>query len=78
VEANARLLATERAFLGAGLPGRTWFRHELYAPGLNTGYAAVPLPELGQSLLDRSQAGLDRGAKAVRAALERAVGTLAP
>jgi N-acetylated-alpha-linked acidic dipeptidase len=74
--ANARLIAAERAFLGGGLPGRPWFRHELYAPGLNTGYAPVPLPGLGQAILDKDQAALDRGASALRAALERAAGVM--
>ena len=55
---NASLIATERALCGSGLPGRTWFRHELYAPGLNTGYAAVPLPRLGQAVLDKDHTAL--------------------
>jgi len=29
-----------------GLPGRPWFRHQVYAPGLVTGYAAQFLPGL--------------------------------
>ena len=29
-----------------GLPGRPWFRHQIYAPGLVTGYAAQFLPGL--------------------------------
>ncbi len=33
----------ERAFLlDEGLPGRPWFKHAVYAPGLTTGYAAGP------------------------------------
>jgi hypothetical protein len=27
-----------------GIPGRPWFRHQVYAPGVNTGYAAPFLP----------------------------------
>ena len=49
-------MGIERAFLGTGLPNRLWFRHEIYAPGLNTGYAPVPLPRLGQAVLDRDPA----------------------
>jgi N-acetylated-alpha-linked acidic dipeptidase len=35
----------ERALTTAqGLPGRPWFRHQVYAPGLVTGYAVQYLP----------------------------------
>jgi N-acetylated-alpha-linked acidic dipeptidase len=27
-----------------GLPGRPWFRHQIYAPGINSGYATQELP----------------------------------
>ncbi|OGF16619.1 MAG: hypothetical protein A2W00_02175 [Candidatus Eisenbacteria bacterium RBG_16_71_46] len=73
---NASLRDAERALLGAGLPGRPWFRHEIYAPGLNTGYAAVPLPRLGQALLDQDPAALAAGAAPLREALERAATAL--
>ena len=35
-----------------GLPGRPWFKHAVYAPGLTTGYAAWPLPAIRQALED--------------------------
>jgi N-acetylated-alpha-linked acidic dipeptidase len=73
---NAALIGAERALLGAGLPGRTWFRHELYAPGLNTGYAPVPLPRLGQAVLDKEPAALRAGTDPIRAALDRAATVL--
>jgi N-acetylated-alpha-linked acidic dipeptidase len=69
---DAALMGVERAFLGAGLPDRTWFRHEIYAPGLNTGYAAVPLPRLGQAVLDRDPAAYRAGVEPIREAIERA------
>ena len=35
----------ERALITSrGLPGRPWFRHQIYAPGLVTGYAVQYLP----------------------------------
>ncbi|HYM79867.1 MAG TPA: M28 family metallopeptidase [Candidatus Limnocylindria bacterium] len=74
--ANAKLIAIERAFIGPGLPGRTWFRHEIYAPGLNTGYAPVPLPRLGQPLLDRDGDALRAGIGPVREVLLRAAALL--
>ncbi len=69
-------MAAERALLGPGLPGRDWFRNELYAPGLNTGYAPVPLPRLGQAVLDKDPRALKAGLEPVRAALERAAAAL--
>ena len=69
---NAALMGVERAFLGPGLPGRAWFRHEIYAPGLNTGYAPVPLPRLGQAVLDKDPAAYQAGVAPLREALERA------
>lgn len=73
---NAALLGAERALLGPGLPGRGWFRNELYAPGLNTGYAPVPLPRLGQAVLDKDPAALRSGLKPIQDALERAAAAL--
>lgn len=73
---NASLLAAERALLGPGLPGRTWFRHEVYAPGLNTGYAAVPLPRVGQAILDKDPKAYARGFTPLVEALERAAAAL--
>jgi N-acetylated-alpha-linked acidic dipeptidase len=74
---NAAAIRAERAMLGAGLPGRTWFRHELYAPGLNTGYAPVPLPRLGQAVLDGDAKGWANGVKPVSDALDRVSSELA-
>lgn len=42
---NALLLRSERVLLSPeGLPGRPWYRHLLYAPGLYAGYGAKTLP----------------------------------
>ena len=50
---NDAISAVERAFLfGEGLPGRPWFKHAVYAPGLTTGYAAWPLPAIRQAIED--------------------------
>ncbi|MDE2797632.1 MAG: M20/M25/M40 family metallo-hydrolase, partial [Gemmatimonadota bacterium] len=44
-EINQRLYQLERNLTTeAGLPLRPWFKHLIYAPGLNTGYAAVVFP----------------------------------
>jgi N-acetylated-alpha-linked acidic dipeptidase len=48
---NQALSQIERRLLHAdGLPGRAWFRHLVYAPGLTTGYASWPLPGLRQAI----------------------------
>ena len=44
-EVNQRLYQLERRLTSEqGLPLRPWFKHLIYAPGLNTGYAAVVFP----------------------------------
>ncbi|MBI1322257.1 M28 family peptidase [bacterium] len=56
---NDALAQVERAFLHpGGLPGRPWYKHVIYAPGLTTGYAAWPLPGLRQAVIgsDKSMA----------------------
>ena len=63
--ANDALTRVERAFLlSNGLPGRPWFKHSVYAPGLTTGYASWPLPGVRQGILDS-----DREMLAAQAAL---------
>ncbi|MBD0325795.1 MAG: M28 family peptidase, partial [Pyrinomonadaceae bacterium] len=53
---NDALLAAERALTDArGLNGRPWYKHQIYAPGYYTGYAAQPLPDLRQAV-DNSKA----------------------
>ena len=41
----------ERALtLPAGLPGRPWYIHELYAPGFYTGYGVKTLPAVREAI----------------------------
>ena len=50
---NDALTQVERSFLtDDGLPGRTWFKHAIYAPGLTTGYASWPLPGVYQAITE--------------------------
>jgi N-acetylated-alpha-linked acidic dipeptidase len=50
---NDALARVERAFLiESGIPGRPWFKHAIYAPGLTTGYGSWPLPAIRQALED--------------------------
>ncbi len=78
---NDALMAVERAFLiEKGLPGRTWFKHAIYAPGLTTGYACWPLPAIRQDIEEPNKAKLAADVeltteciKKATAALERAI-----
>ncbi len=50
---NDALTKVERAFLlPKGLPGRPWFKHAVYAPGVTTGYASWTLPGLRQGVIE--------------------------
>ena len=53
---NDALMRVERAFLiDEGLPGRPFFRHAIYAPGLTTGYASWPMPGIRQAIEEKDQ-----------------------
>ena len=48
---NATLLQAERALTSAdGLPGRPWYRHRIYAPGLYTGYGVKTMPGVREAI----------------------------
>ena len=48
---TARLERVERQLLVArGLPGRHWFKHQIYAPGVNQGYGTQELPGVHDAL----------------------------
>jgi N-acetylated-alpha-linked acidic dipeptidase len=50
-KANSVLQKAEGALLSAGgLPGRDWYQHQLYAPGLYTGYDAKTLPGIREAV----------------------------
>jgi N-acetylated-alpha-linked acidic dipeptidase len=74
---NESLFSVERDFLTpAGLPGRPWYKHAIYAPGAYAGYAAAMLPALTEAI-DRKDAPAARTAAAdLTAALNRATARL--
>jgi N-acetylated-alpha-linked acidic dipeptidase len=48
---NEKLLRIERGLtLPDGLPGRPWFQHQIYAPGLYTGYGVKTLPGVREAI----------------------------
>jgi N-acetylated-alpha-linked acidic dipeptidase len=74
---NDALLAVERSLTDdRGLRGRTWYTHQIYAPGAYTGYAAQPLPDFRQALDDRNAANAKDGLERIVEALNRATETL--
>jgi N-acetylated-alpha-linked acidic dipeptidase len=74
---NDALIAVERALTDErGLRGRTWYTHQIYAPGTYTGYAAQPLPDLRQALDDRNRANAKEALERIVEALTRATEAL--
>ncbi len=50
-QANAVLQGVEQSLTDlGGLPGRPWYRHLIYAPGLLTGYGAKTLPGIREAI----------------------------
>ena len=48
---NAKLIETERRLTdSAGLPGRPWYRHMIYAPGFYTGYGVKTIPGVREAI----------------------------
>ena len=60
-----------------GLPGgREWFKHAIYAPGEYTGYAAVVIPGVNESI-DRKDLGTtQQQLQVLTDAINRAAGVL--
>jgi N-acetylated-alpha-linked acidic dipeptidase len=51
VEINRLLIESERKLTNAdGLPGRPWFKHQIYAPGVYTGYEAKAMPAVREAI----------------------------
>jgi N-acetylated-alpha-linked acidic dipeptidase len=69
--ANELLFRTERVMLlPAGLPGREWFKHQIYAPGLYTGYGAKTLPGIREAAEAGRWEEANREADALAGALQ--------
>ena len=48
---NEKLIQSERRLTTAdGLPGRPWFRHQIYAPGFYTGYGVKTIPAVREAI----------------------------
>jgi N-acetylated-alpha-linked acidic dipeptidase len=54
-ELNEILYKVERSLINEkGLPGRPWYRHQIYAPGLYTGYGVKTLPGIREAIEQRN------------------------
>jgi N-acetylated-alpha-linked acidic dipeptidase len=74
---NKVLVQAERQFIDPkGLRGRAWYKHQIYAPGFYTGYAAQPLTDFRQALDDRNGANAKESLARIVEALKRATKTL--
>ena len=73
---DAQSIAVERALLGPGLPGRPWYRHTLYAPGLLTGYGVKTIPGVREALESGRWKEAETQARVAAAALDRAAAVL--
>lgn len=59
-ELDGLLMQTERSLTSRkGLPGRTWFRHYVYAPGFYTGYGVKTLPMVREAVEQREWKEVD-------------------
>ena len=74
---NDALIQVERQFIDArGLRNRSWYKHQIYAPGIYTGYAAQPLTDFRQALDDRNSTNAREALSRIVDAIKRATTTL--
>jgi N-acetylated-alpha-linked acidic dipeptidase len=74
-EINAKLMESEHRLIDpAGLPGRPWFKHQIYAPGFYTGYGVKTLPGVREAIEQKkwneAQAEIARSSRILRAEAE--------
>lgn len=68
---NKLLYQAEQQLLNAkGLPGRSWYKHTLYAPGMYTGYGVKTMPGVREAIeqrkWDQAQQQINNAADAIR------------
>src|SRR5262249_39710482 len=61
--------AEQSLLLPEGLPGRDWYRHSLYAPGIYTGYLPKTLPGIREAAEAQKWDDANRETKRVTGAL---------
>ncbi len=74
---NLALRETESALLtDAGLPGRPWYRHTIFAPGEFTGYSAVVIPGVNETIDAKNSSMAAQQLEVLTQALDRAAKAL--
>ena len=70
-EVNEMLMQSEHKLTTPeGLPGRFWYKHELYAPGAYTGYAAKAIPAVRENLEQKKWMEAEQSAARVAKVLQ--------
>jgi N-acetylated-alpha-linked acidic dipeptidase len=70
-EVNKLLIESERKLTNAeGLPNRPWFKHQIYAPGFYTGYAAKTMPAVREAIEQKQWKQADAGIVVVARVLQ--------
>jgi N-acetylated-alpha-linked acidic dipeptidase len=63
--------AEQKLLIDTGLPGRPWFKHSIYAPGLYTGYGVKTLPGIREAIEQRdwkqAQEQIEKASAAINA-----------
>jgi N-acetylated-alpha-linked acidic dipeptidase len=70
-DVNKLLIESERKLTNAeGLPNRPWFKHQIYAPGFYTGYAAKTMPAVREAIDQKQWKQADAGIDVVAHVLQ--------
>ena len=68
---NILLIESERKLTNPeGLPNRPWFKHQIYAPGFYTGYAAKTMPAVREAIEQKQWKQADAGIAVVARVLQ--------
>ena len=71
-QVNKMLIESERKLTNSqGLPNRPWFKHQLYAPGFYTGYAAKTVPAVREAIDQKQWKLADEGIVVVARVLQQ-------
>ena len=74
---NAGLISSERKLTNSeGLPGRPWFEHLIYAPGVYTGYGVKTLPGVREAIEQKHWKEAETEVARLSAALEDEAGLI--
>jgi N-acetylated-alpha-linked acidic dipeptidase len=76
-ELNARLVQAERAFtLKDAGTGRSWFEHQLYAPGAYSGYGVKTLPAVREAIEQKRWADAEKAIVMLSGVIAREAGVV--